>query len=490
MAKSQWSFKTATELSVALAARQVSAVELAEDAIARIERHDGKINAICARDFERALQAARAADASLARGERKPLLGIPLTVKESFNIAGLPTTWGFVPQKHFRPAEDALAVTRVKDVGGVILGKTNVPVGLGDWQSYNDIYGTTNNPYDLRRTPGGSSGGSSAALAAGYGPLSLGSDIGGSLRVPAFHCGVYAHKPTVGLVAPRGHTPPPFPPLVLDRDMAVIGPMARSAADLALALDVIAGLDPLETGIGYKLALPPPRHDTLRDFRVLVVDGHPLLPPNDEVRAGIARLASNLESIGANVARQSPLLPDFAEASRLYMRMLMAFLASFWPAEQYDASRAVAAQLKSDDTSFAAERLRGVATSHRAWVLAEGARARLRAQWRELFRSFDAVICPIMPTQAYPHDHSPEQEKRRVNIDGKNYVYPDQLSWPGFATLPGLPATAIPTGFASDGLPVGVQILGPWLEDRTPIKLAELIEREFGGFVPPPMFDD
>jgi amidase len=277
---------------------------------------------------------------------------------------------------------------------------------------------------------------------------------------------------------------------VLDRDMAVIGPMARSAADLALALDVIAGLDPLETGIGYKLALPPPRHDTLRDFRVLVVDGHPLLPANDEVRAGIARLASDLESIGANVVRQSPLLPDFAEASRLYMRMLMAFLASFWPAEQYDAMRAVAAQLRPDDTSLAAERLRGATTSHRPWVLDEGVRARLRAQWRELFRNFDAVICPIMPTQAYLHDHSPEQEKRRVNIDGKDYVYPDQLSWPGFATLPGLPATAIPTGFASDGLPIGVQILGPWLEDRTPIKLAELIEREFGGFVPPPMFDD
>src|ERR1700756_4918470 len=210
LAKSQWSFKSATELSGALAARQVSAVELAEDAIARIERHDRKINAICVRDFDRAMQAARAADAALARGERKPLLGLPLTVKESFNIAGLPTTWGFVPQKDYRPTEDALTITRVKDAGGVILGKTNVPLGLGDWQSYNDIYGTTNNPYDLGRTPGGSSGGSAAALAAGYGSLLLGSHIGGSLRRAAFHCGVFAHKPTFGLAAPRGHTPPPF----------------------------------------------------------------------------------------------------------------------------------------------------------------------------------------------------------------------------------------------------------------------------------------
>jgi amidase len=184
--RSPWSFATATELSDALARKKVSAVELAEHAIARIERHDGKINAICVRDFDRALDAARAADAALARGESRPLLGIPLTVKESFNVAGLPTTWGIPAHKDYRPKEDALAITRIKDAGGVILGKTNVPLGLGDWQSYNDIYGTTDNPYDLSRTPGGSSGGSSAALAAGYGALSLGTDLAGSLRVPAF----------------------------------------------------------------------------------------------------------------------------------------------------------------------------------------------------------------------------------------------------------------------------------------------------------------
>ena len=230
MAKSEWSFKTAIELSAALAAKKVSAVELAQDAIGRIERHDARINAICVRDFERGLDAARAADAARARGETRPLLGIPLTVKESYNVAGLPTTWGFPAQKDFTPPEDALSISRAKAAGGVVLGKTNVPVGLGDWQSYNDIYGTTSNPFDLGRTPGGSSGGSAAALAAGYGPLSLGSDIGGSLRVPAFHCGVYAHKPTFALVPSRGHTPPPLPPLPLDRDLAVIGPMARCAA--------------------------------------------------------------------------------------------------------------------------------------------------------------------------------------------------------------------------------------------------------------------
>jgi amidase len=490
LAKSEWSFRTATELSAALAAKKISAVELARDAIGRIERHDGKINAICVRDFARGLEAARAADAARARGETGPLLGIPLTVKESYNVGGLPTTWGIPAQKDFTPPEDALSISRVKAAGGVILGKTNVPLGLGDWQSYNEIYGITSNPYDLGRTPGGSSGGSSAALAAGYGPLSLGSDIGGSLRVPAFHCGVYAHKPTFALVPSRGHTPPPFPPLPFDRDLAVIGPMARSARDLSLLLDVIAGPDPMEAGKAYTLALPAPRHSALKNFRVLLVDTDPVMPTDAVVRASIDQLAANLDKAGVKVERNSPLFPDFAASTRLYMRMLMSFLAVSFTPEVYAGALAAAMALPSSDMSLGAERLRGIVLSHRDWVMADGGRARLRAQWRELFGTFDAVICPIMPTPAYPHDHSPEQESRRIKIDGKDFVYPDQLAWPGIATLPGLPATAIPTGFAPDGLPVGVQIVGPWLEDRTPLKLAELIEREFGGFVPPPMFDE
>ena len=490
MAKSEWSFKSAVELSAALAAKKVSAVELTQDAIDRIERHDDKVNAICVRDFDRALDAARGADAALARGERKPLLGLPTTVKESYNVAGLPTTWGFPAQKDFIAGEDALSVTRVKEAGTIVLGKTNVPVALGDWQSYNEIYGTTNNPYDLGRTPGGSSGGSSAALAAGYGPLSIGSDIGGSLRVPAFHCGVYAHKPTFNLLATRGHTPPPLPPLPFERDLSVIGPMARSAADLSLLLDVMAGPDPLDAGIAYRLELPAARHGALKDFRVLVIDTDPVLPTDSVVRGTIHTLADDLAKAGVTIARGSPLLPDFAASSRLYMRMLLAFLGATFSPDVHAVARKAAEALPEGDTSLGAERLRGIALSHRDWQAANAGRVRLRAQWRELFKSFDAVICPVMPTPAFPHDHTPDQEQRRISIDGKPHVYTDQLAWPGIATLPGLPSTAIPTGFAPDGLPVGVQIVGPWLEDRTPLKLAELIEREFGGFKPPKMFDD
>jgi amidase len=486
VAKSQWSFKTAVELSPELAAKKVSALELAQDTIGRIERHDSKINAICVRDFARGLEAARAAAAARARGETGPLLGIPMTVKESYNVAGLPTTWGFPAQKDFIPPADALSISRIKAAGAVLLGKTNVPLGLGDWQSYNDIYGTTNNPYHLGRTPGGSSGGSAAALAAGYGALSLGSDLGGSLRVPAFHCGIYAHKPTFALVPSRGHLPPPFPPLPSDYDLVVIGPMARSAADLSLLLDVIAGPDPLETGTAYTLALPPPRHGELKNFRVLLIDSHPMMPTNAAVRAAIDTLAANLGKAGVKVERESPLLPDFAVSSRLYMRILISLLAASFAPEIYEGAKAAATNLPAEDMSLAAERVRGVTLSHRDWLIANRSRALLKAQWRELFGSFDAVICPVLPTPAYPHDHSAEQEERRTNIDGKDFAYPDQLAWPGIATLPGLPATAIPIGLAPDGLPVGVQIVGPMLEDRTPLKLAELIEHEFGGFVPPP----
>jgi len=214
------------------------------------------------------------------------------------------------------------------------------------------------------------------------------------------------------------------------------------------------------------------------------------MPTDKDVRGTLETLATNLVKAGAKVDRKSPLLPDFAASSRLYMRMLMSFTGAFFAPEIYTEAKAAAAALTADDMSLGAERLRGIALSHRDWVIADGGRARLRAQWRELFRTYDAVICPIMPTPAYPHDHSEPQNQRRINIDGKDYVYPDQLTWAGIATLPGLPATAIPTGMAPDGLPVGVQIVGPWLEDRTPLKLAELIEREFGGFTPPPMFDD
>ncbi|MFE2009053.1 amidase [Streptomyces sp. NPDC059491] len=477
--------RTAEELATALRAGEVTSVELTEEAIVRIERDDKAVNAICVRDFDRARAAARGADQARARGEDRPLLGIPVTVKESYDVAGLPTTWGMSRYRDYVPVEDAVQVSRLKAAGAVILGKTNVPLGLQDVQSFNEIHGTTNNPWDHARTPGGSSGGSAAALASGFGALSIGSDIGGSLRTPAHFCGVYAHKPSLGLVASRGMVPPSAPALPVDLDLAVVGPMARSARDLTLLLDVMAGPDPLTLGVAHDLTLPPARHERLGDFRVLVLDEHPLIATGSAVRAGVSRVADALADGGARVERHSEVLPDLTEAAALYMELLFSGSGARLPVEAYEELRSRAAGLPADDLSLVGARLRGVAFSHRDWVEANDRRELHRHRWRRLFTEFDAVVCPITPTPAFPHDHDPDLLGRRIDIDGVTYPYLDQLVWAGLATMPGLPATAIPTGLSPDGLPVGVQLIGPMFEDGTPLRLAELLERTIGGFRAP-----
>ncbi|QFZ18380.1 amidase [Saccharothrix syringae] len=481
----EWSFHAAEELVAALRAGAVTSVELTDEAIARIERDDEVVNAICVPDFDRARAAAHRADLARARGEDRPLLGVPVTVKESYDVAGLPTTWGMPPHRDHVLAEDAVQVSRLKAAGAVVLGKTNVPLGLQDIQSFNEIYGTTNNPWDHARTPGGSSGGSAAALASGFGALSIGSDIAGSLRTPAHFCGVYAHKPTLGLAANRGMVAPSEPALPVDLDLAVVGPMARTARDLALLLDVMAGPDPLTLGKAHRLALPPARHDRLRDFRVLVLDDHPLIPTGSAVRAAVDRVADALADGGARVERHSPLLPDLTEAATLYMQLLVSGSVARFPMESHEELLTRIAGLAADDHSLDTARLRALVFSHRDWIEANNRRELHRHGWRRLFAEFDAVVCPITPTPAFPHDHHPNPMERRIAVDGAEHPYFDQLVWAGLATMPGLPATAVPAGRSPEGLPVGVQLIGPVFEDRTPLRLAELLEREIGGFQAP-----
>ncbi|MFF7009841.1 amidase [Streptomyces fimicarius] len=480
-----WNFLTAEELAAALRAGEVTSAELTDDAITRIERDDKAVNSVCVPDFDRARAAARAADRARARGEDRPLLGIPVTVKESYNIAGLPTTWGMPQYRNHLPAEDAVQVSRLKDAGAVVLGKTNVPLGLQDIQSFNEIHGTTNNPWDHSRTSGGSSGGSAAALASGFGALSIGSDLAGSLRTPAHFCGVHAHKPSLGLVPGRGMVPPDTPALPFDHDLAVVGPMARSARDLGLLLDVMAGPDPLTFGVAHDLRLPPARHERIGDFRVLVLDDHPFLPTGAAVRAGVGRVAAALADGGARVERHSPLLPDLAESATLYTQLLFSGSVASFPVESYEELRVRAAGLSADDRSLDAARLRAMVFSHRDWMAANTRRELHRHAWRQFFAEFDAVVCPITPTPAFPHDHHPDPMARRIDIDGVGFAYFDQLVWAGLATLPGLPATAVPAGRSPEGLPVGVQIIGPMFEDRTPLRLAELLEQRIGGFQAP-----
>jgi amidase len=451
-------YVSAGELSAALAARKVSAVELTEAAIGRIEALDGPINAVVVRDFDSARLQAQAADAALAKGERRPLLGVPMTVKESHNIAGLPTTWGFEGFKGWIAPKDSVGVTRLKAAGAVILGKTNVPPFLGDWQSANPIYGRTSNPWDLGRTPGGSSGGGAAAVAAGMVPLEFGSDIGGSIRIPAAFCGVYGHKPSYGLVPTRGHSPPGTDGAGIA--LAVVGPLARTAADLDLALDVLAGPD-AEEDKAYRLDLPAARHARLADYRVLILDHHPAAALDDEIAGALHSQADRLATAGVSVVRASALLPDLTQADELYGRMLGTAMSRGGPPSPNPVS------------------------AH-DWMSMLDAQETLRRRWAELFRRFDVVLTPAFGTVAFPHDAG-EPGQRTLSVNGRPTPYFTQMAWPGLATVANLPATVAPIGISRGGLPIAVQIVGPYLEDRTTIGFAALMEQAFGGFRPPPV---
>jgi amidase len=339
-----------------------------------------------------------------------------------------------------------VGVARLKAAGAVILGKTNVPPFLSDWQSNNPIYGRTNNPLDLARSPGGSSGGAAAALAAGMVPLEFGSDIGGSIRVPAAFCGVHGHKPSYDLIPSRGHAPPGLDgaPVAL----AVVGPLARSAADLELAMGVLAGpVD--ETAVGYRLALPPARHAGLADYRVLVIDSHPAAATAGEVREALDTTARRIEGAGAKVSRESDLTPDLAAAHGVYMTMLMTAMSRGGP--------------PPPDLISAHE-----------WMNLRDAQLAVRRRWTRLFEDFDVVLAPTFGMVAFEHQTG-EPAARTLSIDGRATPYFDQLAWPGVATLANLPATAVPIGLNPAGLPIGAQIIGPYLEDRTTLAFARLI---------------
>lgn len=479
-------YLSAKECMEALRARRASSVELVDQAIARIEAHDGKLNAVVVRDFEPARNAARLADEMRAQGEEKPLLGLPITVKESFNVAGLPTSWGIEGFESARAAAAAVVIDRLKQAGAIILGKTNVPTMLADWQSDNPIYGRTHNPWDHERTPGGSSGGSAAALAAGYVPLELGSDIAGSLRAPASFCGVFAHKPSHGLVPLRGHTPPDAEHLSVGPaiDLAVAGPMARSADDLMTALDIIAGPDDAQA-LAYRLDLPAPRHTSLKDYRVLLLTEHPLVPTSAVVADQINAFAERLEQAGCRIERSCPSLPDLSQIGIVFFKLLMSFLGSSMPDKVYANALAGAKDLQRVDETLDSALVSGIALSHRDWIRNDQRRVAIAHQWRQLFAEWDLVLCPAMPTPAFTHDVSP-QRTRMADIDGVSVAYMHQAMWISMATLTGNPATAMPIGLSADGLPIGVQIIGPYLEDRSTIAFAALAEKAFGGFARPP----
>jgi amidase len=430
-------FTSALEAAEAIRRRQISSAELTRLALGRIDRFNPSLNAIVNVLGDKAMEEARAADAALAKGERRgPLHGVPVTVKDSFEIAGVRTTAGAPFLRDHVPAEDSATVARLRKAGAVILGNTNVPFMLGDWQSYNEIYGTTNNPWDLTRTPGGSSGGSAAALAAGLGHLSIGSDIGGSIRVPAHFCGIYGHKPTLNVVSLRGHIPPPpGAPLTPPADLPVAGPMARSPADLKIAMEVLGGPDG-DDAVAYRWTLPPARGRRLADYRVGFVLRY----------------------------------------------LLSAFFAFNLKDDKIDEVRARA--VRSEGGMDALEAHAWI-DPHKRFQTASSDRMVARAAWQRYFRSHDAFLIPTAFVPAFSHDHSEPLNKRSLPSPAGPREYTDLLFWISFATLAGLPATTAPAGLSRLSLPVGIQILGPYLEDATPIDVATKMADVIGGFRPP-----
>jgi len=484
-------FSSATGLRAALAARQVSAVELADRYIRRIERHDGRLNAVVVRDFERARERARAADGAIARGEGGALLGLPITLKESINVAGLGTTCGVPEWKGYVSPHDAPAAARLRAAGTVLLGKTNVPPVLADWQSANPIFGRTANPWDLGRTPGGSSGGSAAALAAGLTALEVGSDIGGSIRVPAAFCGVYGHRPSETLLPRSGQFPiPPLPNAAVV--MGVQGPLARSAEDLELALSVLAGPDVGED-VAWRVELPPARHARLADFRVAVLPPIPWLTVDDEIQGALDALASRLGQLGCTVSLTQPDgLGDYREHHCLY-RSLLSVVTSARLDEEKRRQRIVVLRKAGDE--FAQAELRGLEAAPGHYILWHGRREAYRAAWRAFFRDWDVLLAPAINVLAYPHiDRAwPADDSDltlTLTVNGRSVPYRDGLAYPAVSTVAGQPATAFPVGRSRAGLPVGLQAIGPYLEDRTPIRFAALLAQEIGGFHKPKGYDE
>ena len=472
------------ELASAIRRKEISSRELLDLHLARIDSLNGKLNAVVTLNTEHARHQANLIDAATARGEFKgPLHGIPITVKDSFETMGLKTTCGAPVWRDHVPATNADAVQRLVDAGAVIIGKTNTPIFAGDVQTFNNLFGTTNNPWNLSRTPGGSSGGAAAAVAAGMTPFELGSDIGGSIRTPAHFCGIYGHKPSYGLISLRGHVPGP-PGTLAAADLSVAGPLARTAGDLNLLLDILAGPNRHEA-VAWNLNLPASRQQKLEDFRVAVLFDNVDVPIDNTVRTSLEAAVAMLEKAGAKIDR-APTFPIHLNHSfRTYLRLLWPLLFAGVSDEQFEKHIARTEKFSCDDASFNAQFHRLATARHRDWLRANEAGARYRAAMAEFFASYDVLLMPVTPTQAFPHDHRPNMIERTIAVNGQPQPYFDNFFWIHLATLCHLPATVVPVGQAQR-LPVGLQIVGPYLEDRTALKFASLVEKLVGGFRAPP----
>lgn len=476
------SFLSAREQARRIKQKKLSSLELVDHVLARIERLNPPLNAVVTLDAEGARTAARRADTAAARGELLgPLHGVPMTIKDSFEVAGMRTTSGAPALADYVPKQDAIVVQRLRAAGAIIMGKTNTPLYAGDAQTYNKVFGTTNNPWDVARTPGGSSGGSAVAVATGFSPVEVGSDIAGSIRCPAHYCGVLGHKPTHGIVPGRGHIPG-APGARSEFDLGVMGPFARDADDLSLMLDVLAG--PAEDRArAYRLQLPAARSHSLHGYRVAAFLDDASFAVDQSVLTSLHKAVAALRDAGVEVHETRPSF-DMAEVFRLYRRLLDSVIGSGFPEKQRTMlkQQAESGDPSSALTSFA----RNALLSHREWLLTHEQREQLRVVWARFFEDYDVLLTPVSVVPAFAHDHTPVQPLRTVRVNGQERSYDHLYAWVSLATFVYLPATSVPVGLTAEGLPVGMQVIGPYLEDRTPIDFAARVHDLLGGFRPPP----
>jgi amidase len=444
-------FRSGGDTAEAIAEGEVSSRELTQAILRRIEAVNPQLNAVVELRAEEALSEAELAD-GVEPGT--PFHGVPITVKEALNVTGLHTTWGNPAFRDYAADWDATVVARLRQAGAIIVGKTNAHFMLADFaQTFNDVYGRTNNPWDPELTPGGSSGGSAAAVAAGASFLDYGSDLVGSIRIPAAFCGVYGLKPSVGVVPLTGLQPPgPPAPSSEMRFMSNLGPVARTASDLRTALVSTAGPE----NPAYSWTLPPPRATRLGDFRIGVV----IEEVSSEVGAVLRDAVDALAAAGVKIVEGWPEGIDPVAEADAFDYHVQLFVA-----------------LSEPDGSF--DRLSEL-------IEYEHRRIAAREAWSRFFRDIDVFLCPVNFTPAFPHDPSPFEERMVPTPDGPR-PYDEQPFWISHASLPGLPAVSAPIGQTPAGLPVGAQIIAPLYEDDTAITFAELMADVVGGYEPPPV---
>jgi amidase len=450
----------ATELALAVRRKEVKSRELLDLYLDRIGRLDKAVNAVVTLDVDRARAAADAADAATARGGvdpvARPFHGLPITIKDAIATAGIRSTGGAVELRDHVPEEDAPVVAKLKGAGAIVFGKTNLPRWSGDGQSYNEMFGTTNNPFDAAAVPGGSSGGAAAAVAMGFTAFEIGTDIGGSVRIPSHFCGTFGLKPSFGVVPQRGYLDHAEGG-VTDADINVFGPITRSADDLAAVMAVITGPPP-EYEPAVHVELPRPSLDSLAGLRVGAWFDQDGLPVDAEYRALLQRTADAMADAGATVVDHRPDV-DFDEEANLFGRLV-------------DEATMLSASEKAQAKSI----------THIEWLRLDHRRAALRRVWHDYFTTVDVLVCPVTLTPAFPHQQDGDMFSRTATVNGETVPYIKQFRWTGFIGVVGLPSAVAPIGLTSAGLPVGVQIVSPFLHDLRSVAVAGLV----GRFVPPP----